>query len=136
MILTYEACPINLPDDRLDDEFEVFTEAGIEELLNSMCQGRLVSIWLGTEEETPCLHLSISGEFACLDYFELDHSSYSFDKSKCSEPTVQFLIASDLVEVSNYRIVTVDRATEAAKEFLATSTKPTCLTWKDGEPIL
>lgn len=87
-------------------------------------------IWIGGEEEYPCLSILVKGAYACVHYFlnqngDVWQSYSNFDKE------VTFLAGEDEWTAPEDTIVPLEMAIKCMEEFFNSMKRPECIEWQE-----
>ena len=87
-------------------------------------------IWLGGDDEYPCLTLLVKGQYACVHYFlnqdgDIWQSYSDFDRE------VTFLAGGDEWTAPEDTIVSLEDALKCMEEFFDSMKRPECIEWQE-----
>ena len=88
-------------------------------------------IWLGGNDEYPCMSILVNGQYACVHYFlnqdgDIWQSYSDFDRE------VTFLTdSSEEWTAPEYTIVSLEDALKCMEEFFDSKKRPECIEWQE-----
>lgn len=103
----------------------------VEECIRKSAAKPLDEIWMTGEKPYPCLAILISGELACVDYFEDDEGHYWQSTGHLGEnKTVRCIVGCEHTELSAEMFVPLEDAIKCAQEFFDTQKRSPCIEWE------
>lgn len=112
-----------------------FTFRSIDDAINFVqtAAQENTDIWVSGEQAYPCIAISISGEFAAVNFFQNDTGDMwlSYNESNQKEVTFNAIEGGDEWTPDASAIIALSDAFLCIREFLDTYERPNCIQWQE-----
>ncbi len=111
-----------------EGNFEFQTREEISAQIRKSAERPLDEIWLGGEEDYPCLGILLNGIHACLHYFN-DGNGTMWQSLGTHGEEITFLAGGVEWKAPADTVVSLEDAILCAEEFFETGLRPDCIDW-------